>query len=164
MDKPDDNVFQKAIDNINSIIDAFSESEVGIYNHIDTSHENYLLAFDIAKTEYENIRNDPEDIEKISQHSQKELCVIERIKNHIFYSKHDIIYQDGTRLYKRLDEDPEIVNSWVRLRENKHVKSDYDFLNHEERESELVTLEKMNYNDAHNKTISEGLIWNPEGE
>ncbi|MEX5923748.1 hypothetical protein, partial [Providencia huaxiensis] len=72
MSKPDDIIFQNAIDSINSIIDSFSESEVDIYNHIDISHENYLLAFDIAKIEYENIRNDPEDIKKISQHSSKE--------------------------------------------------------------------------------------------
>ncbi|WP_341266204.1 hypothetical protein WKC53_08645 [Morganella morganii] len=126
--------------------------------------KNYLLAFELAEAEYENIRNDPDDIQRISDTTGKDIDIISRVKTHIFYAEHDITYQDGSVVRKRLDEDPEIVNSWVRLREDCCIQSDHDFIAHEERESYLVIFQGMGYNEAHKLTISEGLTWCPGGE
>ncbi|HHN8405160.1 TPA: hypothetical protein ACRRXZ_003739 [Morganella morganii] len=160
----DDNqdIYSAALESLNDIL-SINDSN-GVYNHIDVSDENYLVAFEIAELEYENIRNDPEDICKIADTTGKELDIIARIKTYIFFDEHDITYPDGAVTRKRFDEDPEIVNSWVRLRENCCITSDHHFIAHEERESYLVIFEDMSYNEAHNLTISEGLTWYPGGE
>lgn len=158
---------------INPIENAFNEiasllgSDEGsnhISKTINTSPECYLEAIERSEIEYERIRNDTTDINKICNTLSKTEDIVERVKNHIFFDDHEIVYQDNTKRYGRLDADPEIVNAWDRLACNLHISSDVEFFAHEEHESHIEKKDGLTYNEAHKRTIEAGFVWNLKEE
>lgn len=114
-----------------------------------------------AKQCYEEIRIDLSDINKISVNIKKTERVVTRVKDHLFFQEHIIIVDDIIEK-RRLDEDPEIVNSWSRLCEGDFVPSDIDLFEHEQVESILVKRKELDYKSAHEETLARGYTWNPE--
>lgn len=82
---------------------------------------------------------------------------IARIKEHVFIKEHAL--DSGVR---RFDADPDIVNSWNRLKTGDFVKSDVDLLQHEHFESKFEAIFKTDYRTAHDAAIRSGRTWTPE--
>lgn len=136
-----------------------ADSSVSITRTINTDPENYEKAYELAEVEYERIRNDPSDVNKISCNLSKEEHIVLRVKNYIFFDEHTIVYQDNSTRYCRLDADPEMVNAWDRLAADTFIESDLAFFAHEEYESSIAKTNMLTYNDAHKATIEAGFIW-----
>lgn len=157
-----DNNILAALESITEILDEKNDSKVPYT--IDTSPDRFLKPYEEAEIEYERIRNSVDDISNISFNIDKELEIVERVKNHIFFLEHTITYQDNSTKVGRLDPDPCIVNAWDRLSNNEYISSDLVFFDHEEYESMIEKAESLTYNEAHRRTIEAGYIWNPEEE
>ncbi|HFQ8575127.1 MULTISPECIES: hypothetical protein [Klebsiella pneumoniae complex] len=163
MDNKIESALQSLYDILNSeTIEASSSAQKTIQKTISTS--DYLKAYDLAEIEYERIRNDYSDIEKISNNLDKDSDVVERVKNHIFFNEHEIHYQDSSVRFGRLDADPAIVNAWDRIVCDNCIDTDYHFFAHEEYESLIAQNDGVTYNEAHNLTIEAGFIWDPKEE
>lgn len=122
---------------------------------------NKLSDWDKASEYYEEIRQDESDVEKIAANIGKKKAIVSRVKDHIFYKEHRIVIDDIEE-YRRLDEDPEIVNSWYRLRDGDFVTEDENLFCHEQLESILVIRRKLSQTEAHLTTIAAGYCWNPD--
>lgn len=158
-----DNKIESALQSLYDILNNEGvESSTAVQKTITTN--DLLKDFDLADKEYERIRNDYTDIQKISDTLDKDNVVVERVKNHIFYNEHVIQYQDNTVRVGRLDPDPEIVNAWDRLACNNCIDTDHDFFAHEEYESLIALNGDVIYNEAHRLTIEAGFIWEPKEE
>ncbi len=151
-------IFENAFKNLNDIIEADSKIKKKIRIVLN---QHVLEDYDKAEVHYDEIRADHTDIEKIAKNISKNPKIVSRVKNHIFYMEHDIIYMDVAQK-KRLDADPEIVNSWSRMTLGDFVEADMKLFRHEQMESILVSRQGMNQTSAHNKTIALGYDWNPE--
>ncbi|ELC6398835.1 hypothetical protein N3Z97_12540 [Enterobacter hormaechei] len=150
---------ENALNELASLLGS-NEASNRIAMTIDTSPERYLEAIERSEIEYERIRNDTTDINKIADTLSSPENVVERVKNHIFFDEHEIVYQDNSIRHGRLDPDPEIVNAWDRLACNSCISSDYEFFMHEEYESLIEKRDGLTYNEAHKRTIEIGLVWN----
>lgn len=159
-----DNKIESALQSLYDILN--SESIETSYSNVQKtiSVSDYTKAYDLAEVEYERIRNDYSDIEKISNTLDKDSDVVERVKKHIFFNEHEIHYQDNSVRFGRLDADPAIVNAWDRIACNNCIDTDYHFFAHEEHESLIAQKDGMIYNDAHRLTIEAGFIWEPKEE
>ncbi|MFZ5271581.1 hypothetical protein [Enterobacter asburiae] len=156
----------------NPIDNAWSEFEA-ILNTVDSpqeldesqvSAEQYFKMLTETEESYESIRQDSSDINKISTNIDKDLETVGRVKTHIFFAEHDITYQDGSQIRKRLDADPLIANAWNRLTCATHTDDDLAFFAHEEYESLIEIRDNLSYNEAHELTIIAGFVWNFKGD
>lgn len=100
------------------------------------TNQETLEAQQYAITEYERIRNDKYDIEKIAQNTAFDELQIEIIKNYLFYQKHKLTDNH----IKRFDPDFYIAQSWHRLAYEPHNIKEHDLLllEHEAMELSLV--------------------------
>lgn len=78
-----DNNILAALESITEILDEKNDSKVPYT--IDTSPDRFLKPYEEAEIEYERIRNSVDDISNISFNIDKELEIVERVKNHIFF-------------------------------------------------------------------------------
>lgn len=157
-----------AIDGINNFdIQVSTESYVDLKNGksvrypgpLDTLNPQDIEKFKKSKkwaaSEYEKIKSDPNDVERIAHNTGIPLKIIEQIKNHLFYEKY---YLDTG--YKTLDPDNEQVAAWYRLRGGDYIKNDIRFLLHEYAESELLKgPAKKIVRIAHEILNNNGLRW-----
>lgn len=94
---------------------------------------------------YESVRHMKTDTIKISEATGIAKHKIDKIKNHVFISEHNLI--DGKR---RFDPDYEMAQSWQRLISGKFKEQDVVLLKHEY--AELRYMEKgFSQNEAHIK-------------
>lgn len=154
-----DDIFAKAFESLDDILSSdlsnFHQPVRRILN------PNKLDDWDRAVDHYEEIRKDESDIEKIAMNLGKTSGVVSRVKEHIFFKSHSIIVEDIEQI-RRLDEDPEIVNSWCRLRDGDHVGEDENLFRHEQLESIIVLRKKVSQTEAHLRTLAAGYSWNPD--
>ncbi|CDL86673.1 hypothetical protein XCR1_4300022 [Xenorhabdus cabanillasii JM26] len=115
-----------------------------------------LAGWEKAPKFYDKIRADPTDIPTIATNTGWKESHIARIKDHVFFKEHQL--RDGIG---RFDADPEIVNSWERLKRGDHVKSDFDLLRHEYFESRFEGIFRTDYDTAHKAAVRSGRDWNP---
>lgn len=154
-----DDIILRALESLDEIISSDLINDSPIPSRI--LDPNKLRDWERADDFYEEIRQDQGDVHKISANIGKPLIVVSRVKEHIFYKKHKIVIDDITE-FRRLDSDPEIVNSWCRLRDGGHVQQDMDLFRHEQLESILVTRKGHTQTEAHLLTINAGYQWNPD--
>ena len=91
-----------------------------------------------AEVEYETIRNRTLDVRKIAENVGWDIALILKIKNYLFYDKHEI---EGE--FRRFDPSFEIAQSWTRLSGDDPAKilpHDMDLLKHELYEMRLIDL------------------------
>ncbi|AGQ30855.1 hypothetical protein [Serratia liquefaciens] len=150
---------QDALDFLDEIISSDLENASTILRVV--LDPNKLENWDKAVELYEAIRQDTSDVAKIAENIQKPESVVSRVKEHIFYKKHRIVINDIDE-YRRLDADPEIVNSWSRMTEGDHVDEDEKLFRHEQLESIIVMRKDVSQTEAHRTTIACGYTWNPE--
>lgn len=113
------------------------------------TNEESFEARKYALIEYERIRNDKYDIDKIAQNTGFQRLKIQMIKHYLFYDKHK--RDDGSE--ERFDPDFYIAQSWHRLAyEPKNIQEhDLILLQHESMELSLV-LQDYEQSEAHNIT------------
>ncbi len=113
------------------------------------TNEETEEAHKYAILEYEKIRNDKHDIDKIVQNTGFKDLQIKIIKNYLFYDKHKRI--DGSE--ERFDPDFYIAQSWHRLAYEPHNIKEHDLIliKHESMELSLV-MQGYEQNIAHNIT------------
>lgn len=157
------NPIDNAIKELMLLLDGEDTSN-SIMKTINTAPERYLKALEESEIEYERIRNDTTDINKIATTLKKSEQIVGRVKNHVFFDEHEIHYHDNSVRHGRLDPDPEIVNAWDRLASDLCIHSDYEFFAHEEHESLIEKRDGLTYNEAHKRTIEIGLVWNLKEE
>ncbi|EGQ1585962.1 minor capsid protein [Staphylococcus pseudintermedius] len=100
-----------------------------------------------ATTYYESVRNRNKDIEieKIAENTGFKRSTIKRVYEHMFENKYHLM--GG---HKRFDPDFYMANSWMRLREGKHIKkADLIMLRHEALEHYLMNKYNYGYREAH---------------
>ena len=102
-----------------------------------------------AIIDYEKIRNDKYDIEKIAKNTGYSELQIKIIKNYLFYDKHKI--EDNT--IERFNPSFYISQSWKRLRDEPNNIQEHDLLllKHESLEISLV-MQGYDQDEAHNIT------------
>jgi len=101
-----------------------------------------------AKLFYEEMRNRTTDVTTISKNTGWDIKKIEKIKNHIFLTKHDLGYDEPVTF----DPDYNMAVSWQRLIDGKNIKEeDYILLEHEYLELNIMEKENLKYNEAHIK-------------
>lgn len=127
----------------------------------ETNTNKILEAYDKAEVFYEEIRNDADDVALISSNIGTPRDIVSRVKEHIFVRKHNIEINQILE-FRRLDADPEIVNSWSRLREGDFVNSDEKLFRHEQVESILELRERITQTEAHRRTVALGYDWDPD--
>jgi hypothetical protein len=116
-----------------------------------------IKAWDAADGVYGAIRADSKDVGAISKNTGLPAPRIAAIKEHVFFKEHQL--DSGMR---RFDADPDIANSWDRLRKGDFVKSDIDLLQHERFELKFESIFKTDYRTAHDAAIRSGRTWKPE--
>ncbi len=118
---------------------------------------NTVKGWDAAEGAYDAIRGDATDVSAIAKNTGMSEARIARIKEHVFIKEHAL--DSGVR---RFDADPDIVNSWNRLKTGDWVESDLDLLQHERFESKFEAIFKTDYRTAHDAAIRSGRTWTPE--
>lgn len=135
----------------NKIINNSSDTQIVIAGGVSgaITNEETVEAHEYALKEYERIRNDKYDIEKIVNNTDFQELQVNIIKNYLFYDKHK--RDDGT--FERFDPDFYIAQSWHRLAyEPQNIqKHDLELLKHESMELSLV-LQGYTQFEAHNIT------------
>ena len=95
---------------------------------------------------YGLVRSMKTDCTRIAKNTGFRVQDIERIKNHVFYEKHEL--EDG---FTTFDPDYEMGQSWQRLIEGSNIeKRDIVLLNHEFLES-IYMADGLKYDEAHEK-------------
>lgn len=159
MKEIDDSIFSKFLEDLSEIskdITTFSQQSVRMV--LDESKDEH---WDLAEEIYNEIRSDITDVQKISENIKKTERIVLRVKKHLFYEEHLIVSSDVLEK-RRLDADPEIVNSWCRLRDGDFVESDLRFFEHEQVESIIEKRKQLTYKQAHLETEALGYVWKPE--
>jgi hypothetical protein len=101
-----------------------------------------------ARLYYEEIRKRGTDIQAIVKNTGWDSMVIEKIKNHVFFTEHDLGYEFPSRF----DPDYNMAISWQRLIEGSAIQEeDHILLQHEYLELTLMEHEGLKYNEAHIK-------------
>jgi len=81
-----------------------------------------------AKQYYESVRKMTTDIDRISQNTDFSIEDIKKIKNHVFFDKHDL----GDGRIDRFDSEFMMSQSWQRLFDGKNIQEhDLTLLKHE---------------------------------
>lgn len=155
----EDDIFKRFLNDLDEI--AFNDAPSSIDSVRMLLDESKDEDWEKAKEIYEEIRVDLTDISKISVNLQKTERIVTRVKDHLFFKEHIIIVDDVIEK-RRLDADPEIVNSWSRLCVGDFVPSDVDLFAHEQVESILVKRKELDYKSAHKEALARGYTWNPE--
>lgn len=96
---------------------------------------------------YEEIRNRKKEIEirEVARNTGFRESTIKRVYEHIFINKYHL--REG---YKQFDPDFDMANSWMRLRDGKHIKkTDLIMLHHEAFEHYLMNKYNYGYREAH---------------
>ncbi|WP_246605528.1 hypothetical protein [Sphaerospermopsis torques-reginae] len=119
--------------------------------------DEYINRWEIyAPQSYEKIRKS-DDVLTIAKNTGFSKKKIQRIKEHIFFQKHQL--DDSMRTF---DTDPDIADAWFRLQKGDYKNEDIKLLEHEYFESRFEAIFKTDYRTAHNATIKSGRTWNPE--
>ena len=108
--------------------------------------------FDLAEKEYELIRADTGDVDKIAENTGIKPENIQKVKNHIFYEEHLLDrYRDyGVEPeWSRFNADPEIANAWNRLSSGDYTPADIQILKHETAEAWYMRHNGPSYLEAH---------------
>jgi hypothetical protein len=101
-----------------------------------------------AKRYYEEVRKRTTDIETIAKNTGWDEAVIRKIKEHIFYTEHDL----GFDAPVCFDPDYNMAVSWQRLIEGTAIQEeDLILLRHELLELTLMETEGLKYDEAHKK-------------
>jgi len=95
---------------------------------------------------YDEIRNSTHDIQKISNNLNMPEFHVRRIKEHLFYNKHQLDHGLGI---DRFHPDFEIATAWKRLEAGTHLESDLQLLRHEHFESRYEGIFRTDYKTAH---------------
>ncbi|WP_303814149.1 hypothetical protein [Selenomonas ruminantium] len=131
----------------------------GISGAITNTESAEALAHAIK--DYEKIRNDEHDVEKIVENTGMKEIQIKYIKDYLFYDKHKM--NNGE--IKRFDPNFRIAQSWHRLAYEpqniqehdmlllKHETMEFSLLmlGYEQEEAHNITNEKYNYTEASDK-------------
>jgi hypothetical protein len=97
---------------------------------------------------YEEIRKRSTDVQAIAKNTGWDSANIEKIKNHVFLTEHDLGYEFPSRF----DPDYTMAISWQRLIEVRDIQEeDYTLLQHEYLEFTLMENEGQKYTEAHIK-------------
>ncbi|MHC6204553.1 hypothetical protein ACYULU_15340 [Breznakiellaceae bacterium SP9] len=97
---------------------------------------------------YEEVRKRTTDIQVIAKNTGWDVSSIEKIKNHIFFTEHDL----GYAVPVRFDPDYDMAVSWQRLTEGTGIREeDYILLQHEYLELQFMEQEGLSYSEAHSK-------------
>ncbi|MDB0538638.1 hypothetical protein LBW61_19850, partial [Ralstonia solanacearum] len=118
---------------------------------------NTVKGWDAAEGAYDAIRGDATDVSAIAKNTGMSEARIARIKEHVFIKEHVL-----DSWVRRFDADPDIVNSWSRLKTGDWVESDLNLLQHERFESKFEAIFKTDYRTAHDAAIRSGRTWTPE--
>jgi hypothetical protein len=110
-----------------------------------------------APKKWEQIRTSTNDIAKIAKNTGMSEPKIQRIKDHLFFNKHQL--RDGR--FAQFDPDAEIAAAWDRLTQGDYITNDIHLLEHEYFESKFEKLFKTDYDTAHKATIDSKRTWNP---
>ncbi|MEA5617518.1 hypothetical protein VB711_06655 [Cronbergia sp. UHCC 0137] len=81
---------------------------------------------------------------------------VRRIKDHLFYCTH--LLNDRV---DRFDPDPDIADTWNRLKQGNFNIEDLRLLEHEYFESRFEGIFHTDYSTAHNATLRSGRVWSP---
>lgn len=104
-----------------------------------------------AEMYYEEVRKNKTDCERISKNTGIDIKKIERVKNHVFFEKHDLMTG-----YKRFDSDFKMAQAWQRLSNNPDEirQSDIILIEHEYLESQYMS-QGYKYIEAHKLACKE---------
>lgn len=112
---------------------------------IINNEQSYEFIIKLSDEKYNKIRNQSDDIVKISNNTGFDVQVIKEIKEHVFYDEHEL--SDGK---KRFDSDFDMAIAWERMTTGKNIKpSDLILLNHEIYERKLMKEKGLSYYEAH---------------
>ena len=100
----------------------------------------------LAAKMYEEIRASKNDVAKISENLNMPEFQAQRVKDHLFYNKHQLKHGAG---FERFDPDFEIANAWKRLEAGTHKEADLQIFKHEHFESKFEGIFKTDYHTAH---------------
>lgn len=114
--------------------------------HHYTVNENEGINAKKAAEQYEKYSR-VDDSELIAKNTGFTVEEIRRIRNHVFYEKHDL--DSG---YKRFDPDYDMAVAWKRLQEGKYLPRDITLLKHELLENQLEKEYNISAREAHEIT------------
>ncbi len=106
--------------------------DLKVKDHINIDADIQALDREASQL-YEQVRADKVDIEKVSENLRIEKKWVERVKEHVFYNKHNL--DEGLN---RFAPDKNIAESWERLVNNSFGKGDLEWFMHEFAESKLT--------------------------
>ncbi len=98
-----------------------------------------------STAQYNNIRADLNDIDKVCENLGLEKNIVQKVKDHVFYNRHQL--DSGI---ERFDPNLNIAESWKRISNNKYVRSDLEWFLHEFAESKIeAAFPKVSHRNAH---------------
>lgn len=158
-----DDVFIKALESIDEILSIDINAKDSFVRQVikTETFAQIEASWDKAEEFYDEIRKDTEDIDLISQNLLKSPAIVSRVKEHIFVKMHYIEIDEIVQ-FRRLDADPEIVNSWSRMKQGDLVESDLKLFRHEQLESIIELRKNVTQTEAHKLTLQSGYDWNPD--
>lgn len=154
-----DDIYQTFLSSLDALLQQDNVEKKSVTRRI--LRQDRIEDYSKAEDWYETIRQDNTDVELISKNIKKHANIVTRIKEHVFYKEHVIIRDDIVEK-KRLDCDPEIVNSWCRMRDGDHVENDLKLFRHEQVETIMMQRKSMHQQQAHQYALDAGYKWNPE--
>ena len=114
----------------------------------EMSVKEYMKREKWALEEYDKIRRSTTDTSDIAKNLKIEEFRVKNVKDHLFVREHKM--RDGN--IRRFDPDPDIAETWNRLRSNQYTEKDLQLFKHEAFESRFESIHKTDYGTAHDKT------------
>lgn len=136
------NEYKECLQKLNEIKKELSDKKVEDYFNVNCDWEKVDIE---ANKLYEQIRNNPNDIQKVANNLKILEKYAQQVKDHIFYKKHQLDHG-----IDNFYPDKNIGEAWQRLVSNKYVKSDLEWFLHELAESSLTNeFPNCNQRDIH---------------
>ena len=134
-------------------------SEMYMFKNPDPNYAD-ILEDSLAETIYDSIRECDTDICDIAENIGCKADNIKKIKDHVFYNKHDLD-RYGPIEHKRFDPSLEQALAWKRLEAGTHLENDITWLKHEYAERHHELKYNSGYNEAHERAqrLYNGYPW-----
>ena len=128
------------------------------------SQSAFELRYELADQIYESIRECDTDICNIAKNLGFKAENIKNVKEHVFYSEHDLDRYPGNIERKQFDPDLQQALAWKRLECNFYTEDDVTWLKHECAERHHELKYNSGYSEAHNRaqTRFDGAPWEDE--
>ena len=105
-----------------------------------------------AERAYDRIRNDKDDVDRLSHATGFKAAHLLTVKQHLFFLPHLLdrfVHLDEPAEYRRFDADADIAAAWERLQTAPPLRGDVQLLKHEMAEAWYMRRHGPSYQAAH---------------